>query len=345
MSDEKRARVQLRHSSDQEPGYARKRMGRYWAYFDEKGERVIDREIIDRLNSVALPPAYTDAWFCKDPGGHLQATGIDARGRKQYRYHPLFRASAEQAKFAGLVEFGKALPKVRRRVEADLRKRSLSREKVLAAAVRLLDTEHLRVGNEEYARSNKSFGLTTLRTRHVRNQGQKVKMRFTGKHGIVHEVTITDRTLGRIVKHCQELPGQALFQYINGDGNPHPITSADVNDYIREASGGDFTAKHFRTWAASVIAFEKLLEASEENRKISVVTMVEPVAEALGNTVAISRKSYVHPKLIEVAKERPRDPLPGFEPPPGRKYLSASEVGLLKFLSSSPERGGGSPKD
>jgi len=334
MSEQKRVRVELRHSNDQEPGYTRKRMGRYWAYFDEHGERVTSRGTIDRLNSIALPPAYTDAWFCKDSNGHLQATGIDARGRKQYRYHPDFRASAEKNKFAGLAQFGKALPKIRRQVRADLRKRSLSREKVLAAAVRLLDTEHLRVGNEQYARANKSFGLTTLRSRHVRNQGQKVKMRFTGKHGIVREVTITDRTLGRIVKHCQELPGQALFQYINGDGLPHPITSADVNDYIREASSGDFTAKHFRTWAASVIAFEKLLEASEEQRKISVVTMVEPVAEALGNTVAISRKSYVHPKLIEAARERPRDPLPDFQCPREHKFLSGSEAGLLKFLEA-----------
>ena len=337
MSNEKRSRVQLRHSSDQEPGYTRKRMGRDWAYFDEKGERVTDREVIDRLNSVALPPAYTNAWFCKDQFGHLQATGIDARGRKQYRYHPEFRASAEEAKFAGLVEFGKELPKIRRRVERDLKKHKLSREKVLAAAVRLLDTEHLRVGNEEYARSNKSFGLTTLRTHHVRNQGQKVKMRFAGKHGIIHEVTITDRTLARIVRRCEDLPGQALFQYINGDGVPHPITSADVNNYIREASGGDFTAKHFRTWAASVIAFEKLLEASEEHRKISIVSMVEPVAEALGNTIAISRKSYVHPKLIQVAKTRPRDPLPDFCCPTEHKHLSTSEVGLLQFLQQDAD--------
>lgn len=334
MSDQKRTGAQLRHSSDEEPGFTRKRIGRYWAYFDEHSERVTDRDTIERLDSIALPPAYADAWFCKDSNGHLQATGIDARGRKQYRYHPEFRASAEQSKFAGLTEFGKVLPKIRRQVLADLRKRSLSREKVIAAAVRLLDIKHLRVGNEQYARANKSFGLTTLRSRHVRNQGKKVKMRFIGKHGIVHEVTITDRTLGRIVRTCQELPGQALFQYVNGDGLPHPITSADVNDYIREASGGDFTAKHFRTWAASVIAFEKLLEASEQHRKISVATMVEPVAEALGNTVAISRKSYVHPKLIEVTKERPRNPLPDFHCPRERKFLSASEVGLLKFLES-----------
>jgi DNA topoisomerase-1 len=328
----------LRHSSDCEPGYTRKRMGRYWAYFDEHGERITDRETIDRLNSIGLPPAYTNAWFCKDANGHLQATGVDARRRKQYRYHLEFRANAESSKFAGLLEFGKALPRLRRRVAKDLQHPKLNREKVLAAVVRLLDQEHLRVGNPEYARDNKSFGATTLRSWHVHDEGRKVKMRFTGKSGQTQEVTITDRTLRRVVRQCQELPGQALFQYLNGDGDPHPITSADVNDYIREASGGEFTAKHFRTWGASVIAFEQLLEASEENRKISVATMVEPVAEALGNTVAISRKSYVHPALIEAAKERPRDPLPEFEPPPARKWLSAAEVGLLQFLSRQVRR-------
>lgn len=327
----------LRHSSDCEPGFNRRRMGRYWAYFDEKGERITDREVIERLNAIGLPPAYVDAWFCADPDGHLQATGVDARGRKQYRYHLDFRATAEASKFAGLREFGKALPKLRRRVERDLGRRKLSRDAVLAAVVRLLDTEYLRVGNEQYAKANKSFGATTLLRRHVKQTGRKLKMRFAGKHGIVREVTITDRRLSRVVHKCQELPGQALFQYINGGGEPQQITSADVNDYIREAAGGDFTAKHFRTWAASVIAFEQLLEASEE-RKISVNTMIEPVAEALGNTVAISRKSYVHPALVLVAKERPRDPLKGMERPRARKWLSSAEVGLLKFLSGKPKR-------
>lgn len=327
----------LRHSSDSEPGYTRKRMGRYWAYFDQKGERITDREVIDRLNAIGLPPAYADAWFCADPNGHLQATGIDARGRKQYRYHADFRASAEASKFAGLRHFGKALPRIRRRVDKDLRKRKLSRDTVVAAIVRLLDTEYLRVGNEEYARDNKSFGATTLLSRHVRGKTGKLKMRFAAKHGIVREVTITDRALSRIVRRCQELPGQALFQYVNGDGEPQPITSSDVNDYLREASGGDFTAKHFRTWAASVIAFEQLLDANERN-KVSVNTMIEPVAEALGNTVAMSRKSYVHPALVEAAKDRPRDPLPGIERPPARKWLSSAELGFLQFLSKRRRR-------
>jgi DNA topoisomerase I len=324
----------LRHSSDCEPGYTRKRMGRYWAYFDENGNRVTDRGTIDRLNSIALPPAYTNAWFCKDENGHLQATGIDARGRKQYRYHTGFRARADKKKFDGLLEFGHALTRIRTRVEHDLSQPALSREKVLAALVRLLDTEYLRIGNPRYAKENNSFGATTLLCRHVQTDGGKVKMRFRGKHGITHEVVITDRRLGRIVRQCQELPGQHLFQYINGDGMPHPITSADVNAYLHEISGGDFTAKHFRTWWASVIAFEKLLDASEEHRKVSVATVVEPVAEALGNTVAISRKSYVHPAIIEAVKENPRDPLGEFQQPREWKWLSSPEVAFLKFLEA-----------
>lgn len=332
-----KANLMLRHSSDCEPGFTRRRMGRYWAYFDAKGERITDREVIERLNAIGLPPAYSNAWFCPHPNGHLQATGVDSRGRKQYRYHADFRATAEASKFAGLREFGKALPKLRRTVEKHLNQRKLRRETVLAAVVRLLDTEYLRVGNEEYAKANKSFGVTTLLSRHVRRTGQKLKMRFAGKGGIVREVTITDRRLGRIVRRCQDLPGQPLFQYVNGGGEPQQITSADVNDYIREATGGDFTAKHFRTWGASVIAFEQLLEAGEHN-KVSVNSMVEPVAEALGNTVAISRKSYVHPALVEAAKHFPRAPLKDTERPRARKWLSSAEVGLLKFLSRAKKQ-------
>lgn len=326
----------LRHSNDSQPGFTRKRMGRYWAYFDGD-RRVTDRETIDRLNSIALPPAYKDAWFCKDPNGHLQATGIDARGRKQYRYHPLFRQQQEETKFDGLVEFGRALPKIRRQVDKDLKQRSLSREKVLAGVVRLLDDDFLRIGNREYAKENKSFGATTLLSRQVRDDGRKVKMRFKGKSGIEHEVTITDRTLRRLVRQLHELPGQALFQYINGDGNPHPINSGEVNDYIREVAGNEFTAKHFRTWGASVLAFEQILNQAE-GKRISVNTVVEPVAEALGNTMAMSRKAYIHPALIEAVKERPRDPLGDIERPRARKWLSECEVGLLQFLARKRRR-------
>lgn len=327
----------LRHSSDTEPGITRKRQGRYWAYFDSEGKRIADRDEIDRLNAIGLPPAYEKAWFCADANGHLQATGVDARGRKQYRYHADFRARRESAKYDGLLEFGKALPRLRRRVEQDLKKRALSRETVLAAVVRLLDTEHIRVGNEQYAKENKSFGATTLRRRHVRRTGHGLMMRFAGKHGIVHEVKVTDTNLKRICKRCQELPGQMLFQYLNGDGEPKPISSGDVNDYIKQATGGDFTAKHFRTWSANVIALEQLLKKSEDAR-ITVKTVVEPVAEALGNTPAISRKSYVHPKVLDAVKENPRDPLDGFDRPNGRKRLSTSEVGLLEFLARGSKR-------
>ncbi|QIL02729.1 DNA topoisomerase IB [Sphingomonas sinipercae] len=327
----------LRHSSDTEPGITRKRMGRYWAYFDADGKRITDREEIDRLNAIALPPAYEQAWFCAKPNGHLQATGVDARGRKQYRYHPLFREKREQAKYDGLLDFGKKLPRLRRRVEQDLKRRKLDRDTVLAAVVRLLDTEHIRIGNEQYARTNKSFGATTLRNRHLRRKGSALMMRFTGKHGIAHEVRITDSRLKRICKHCQDLPGQMLFQYLDDDGEPRPIASGDVNDYIKRATGGDFTAKHFRTWGASVIAFEQMLE-KVENARISLKTVIEPVAEALGNTAAISRKSYVHPQLLEALKDDPRDPLNGQGAPAARKRLSSAEVGLLDFLARSGKR-------
>ncbi|HEY1142516.1 MAG TPA: DNA topoisomerase IB [Sphingomicrobium sp.] len=339
MSDEKPARVQLRHSSDSEPGFTRRRQGRYWQYFDESGERLTDRDTIDRLNNLALPPAYTNAWFCKDSNGHLQATGVDARGRKQYRYHHDFRARRDKKKYTGTQEFGAALPKLRKKVEEDLTKPALSRDAVLAAVVRLLDTQYLRVGNEQYARENKSFGATTLRSRHLRQDRGKLMMRFRGKHGIVHEVPITDRNLKRIVAKCHDLPGQHLFQYVDEDGDACAVSSADVNQYIRDATAGDFTAKNFRTWGASVIAFETMLEAAEEEKaKISLKTVLEPVAEALGNTPAISRKSYVHPKLIDAARERPRDPLNGLERPRARKYLSSSEVGLLEFLAGRKRR-------
>ncbi len=222
-------------------------------------------------------------------------------------------------------------------MDRDVRRRKLGRETVLAAIVRLLDTEHIRVGNEEYARDNKSFGATTLRGRHLRRKGSRLVMRFAGKHGIVHEANITDSNLKRIVKRCQDLPGQMLFQYINGDGEPQAVTSGDVNDYIREASGGEFTAKHFRTWGASVIAFDQVLSKAEHAR-ISVKTVVEPVAEALGNTVAMSRKSYVHPAVLDAVKAEPRDPLDGMDRPRGRKWLSSAEVGLLGFLAKPARR-------
>ena len=326
----------LRHSNDSEPGYTRQKQGRAWAYFDGD-KRVTDRDEIDRLNALALPPAYVDAWFCKDANGHIQATGKDARGRKQYRYHADYRARQDASKYDGCREFGEALPKIRKRVEQDMKRRKLDRDSVVAAVVRLLDTEHMRIGNEQYARANKSFGLSTLRSRHLTRKRGKMKMRYTGKHGIVHEATITDASLKRIVGKCQDLPGQMLFQYVNGDGEPQPITSADVNSYIRDASGGDFTAKHFRTWGASVIFFEQMLASADDERQ-TLKTVLEPVAEALGNTPTMSRKSYVHPCLIDALAADPHDPLDGMKRPRARRRLSSAETAFLAFLKKKPKR-------
>jgi DNA topoisomerase-1 len=324
----------LRHSNDRQPGITRQRIKNGWAYFAADGSRITDREEIDRLNAIALPPAYEDAWFCPHPEGHIQATGRDAKGRKQYRYHGRFRDKRDAKKYDNTLEFGAALPRLRKKVAADLKGRKLTRDTVLAAVVRLLDTQYLRIGNEQYAKANKSFGATTLRNRHLKQTGNRLVMRFTGKHGVVHELPITDSNLKRIVRKTRELPGQNLFEYVAEDGGVCAVTSGDVNAYIREASGGDFTAKNFRTWGASVIAFQGMLEAQEDEsvRKVSLKTVLEPVAEALGNTPAISRKSYVHPKLIEAARDNPKNPLGGVERPRARKWMSSEEVALLAYL-------------
>lgn len=329
------AAAKLIYVDDRRPGITRRRSGRYWQYFDALGKRITDRDEIDRLNGIGLPPAYRDAWFCPSRNGHIQAIGYDDKGRKQYRYHPDFRNRQEAAKYDRCPEFGKVLPKLRRRVEADLKKRKLGRDTVIAAVVRLLDGGRIRVGNEAYAESNKSYGATTLRNRHAKVAGRTVKMRFKGKSGIERELKITDATLSRIVKQCQDLPGQQLFQYLDEDGNPHPVTSTDVNDYIREATGADFTAKHFRTWSASVIAFQQICAAGEEG--VGLTAMLEPVAEALGNTPAISRKSYVHPAIVEAVKEAPRRRL-ALHCPRASKYLSGAERGLIAFLGRKMTR-------
>jgi DNA topoisomerase-1 len=313
------------------PGITRRKRGRYWQYFDANGSRITDRDEIDRLNAIGLPPAYERAWFCPDPCGHIQAIGYDAKGRRQYRYHTQFRDQQDAEKYAKLAAFGHALPKLRKRVQEDLDKHAVSKDAVVAAVVRLLDCEHIRVGNEQYAKENKSFGATTIRARHVKQLGRKVRMKFKGKHGIERELTITDRNLTRIVRKVQDLPGQHLFQYVDNDGQACPVSSADVNAYIKQATGGDFTAKHFRTWGASAIFFEQLCE-HDEGEKLGLRTALEPVAEALGNTPAISRKSYVHPALIEAVKDNPRDPLGGLQCPRQGKYLSRAERGLIMFL-------------
>lgn len=331
----------LCYSDDSTPGITRRRKGRYWQYFDADGKRIADRDEIDRLNAVGLPPAYTDAWFCPKPNGHIQAVGWDEKGRKQYRYHPDFREKREAVKYDRLRDFARALPKLRRRVQADLRKRKLTRETVIAAVVKLLDTGCIRVGNEAYARDNRSYGATTLRNRHAKVSGRTLKMRFKAKSGKERELRITDATLSRIVKRCQDLPGQHLFQYVNGDGEPQPVSSTDVNDYIREATGDDFTAKHFRTWSASVIAFEQVCESDGEG--VGLKAMIEPVAEALGNTPAIARKSYIHPALVEAVKGRKRKGLAGLKCPRATKYLSSAERGLAAFLAKTGRRNSRTP--
>jgi DNA topoisomerase-1 len=325
----------LRYIDDTGPGITRRKRGRYWMYFDSKGERITDRDEIDRLNAIGMPPAYERCWFCSHPNGHLQAVGYDSKGRKQYRYHPDFRAEQEAHKYERLAAFGRALPKLRKKVEEDIAGKPTSYEAVLAAIVRLIDTTHMRVGNEEYAKENKSFGATTLRNRHAKVVRGKVRLTYNGKHGIKRTVTITDRNLVRIAKRTQDLPGQHLFEYRDEEGNVRPATSGDVNDYIKAATGEDFTAKDFRTWGASVIAFETMLERLDEVGKVRLKSVMEPVAEALGNTPAISRKSYVHPALIEAAKDA--GAIGERKLPRATRHLTAAERGLIEFLDALPE--------
>ena len=325
----------LCYVDDALPGITRRKLVRGWAYYDAKGKRIVDRDEIDRLNRIALPPAYVDAWFCPSPHGHIQAIGYDEKARKQYRYHGDFRNAQESAKYDRCADFGRALPLIRARVESDLAARGLDKQTAVAAIVRLLDLGKVRVGNEGYAQANKSFGATTLRTRHARVQGSRLSLQYRGKSGQQQRLTVEDRGLARLVRRCQDLPGQHLFQYLDAEGVPHPVTSSDVNAYLRDVTGGNFTAKHFRTWGASVLAFKALVEAGSKG--LSLKTMLEPVAAALGNTPAISRKSYVHPALIELARA---GGLKGEEPlrlPRATRYLSGAERGLVAFLEGLAE--------
>jgi DNA topoisomerase I len=302
----------------------RRKFGQVWAYFDSDGHRIRDQHEIIRLNAIALPPAYADARFNSDPIGHLQAIGTDARGRRQYRYHLDFRASQEAAKFGLCFEFGAALPKLRKTLNAQLSAGATRRETVIAAIVRILDTAYLRIGNEVYRQANKSFGLTTLRNRHARVHGQSLDLQYRGKGGIMRKVRVNDRSLLRIVRRCQDLPGQCLFQYESKTGDICPVTSTDVNAFLRENMGDEFTAKHFRTWHASIIAFDCLQSG------LSPKLTLDRVAEALGNTPAIARKSYVHPLLLEAQPEA----LQAIKLPPASKYLTKAERGFLRWLET-----------
>jgi DNA topoisomerase-1 len=319
------------------PGITRRKVRHGWGYWDAEGKRITDRDEIDRLNAVGLPPAYRDAWFSPKPNGHIQAVGWDERGRKQYRYHPDFRAAREAEKYDRCAVFGEALPKLRARVEDDLQTRTLGKERAVAAVIRLLDMGHVRVGNEGYAKENRSFGATTLRKRHADVTAGRLKLQYRAKSGKTCTLTITDRSLIRFVRKCQDLPGQHLFRWLDAEGEAHPVTSSDVNDYIREATGDEFTAKHFRTWSASVIAFEALATADKD---IELNTMLEPVTIALGNTPAIARKSYVHPALIELAKGDQAAFREHLDLPRATRYLDRYERGLIAFLGgdTGPQR-------
>jgi DNA topoisomerase I len=320
--------MQLAYVDPEMPGITRHKAARGWAYRDAKGERITDAAEIDRLNAIALPPAYIDTWYCTSPDGHIQAIGHDARGRRQYRYHPDFRSKQDAAKYDRCADFGRVLPLLRARVEADLGSKPTERNAVIAAIVRLLDIARLRVGNEAYARDNKSFGATTLRTRHAKVSGSTLSLQYRAKSGIMRKLSISDKGLLRVVRKVQDLPGQQLFQYLDDNGTPRPIGSADVNAYIREAMGDDFSAKHFRTWGASVIALEQVLTASRSGTPLKLLDLLEPVAQALGNTPTIARKSYVHPRVLDlVTTEWTADKLPR-----KTRWLTGAERALIDLL-------------
>jgi DNA topoisomerase-1 len=292
----------LRYVDDHDPGIRRVKTPAGFGYRHADGSRVEDEDTLARIRALVLPPAWTDVWICPDPNGHIQATGRDQRGRKQYRYHDGWRQARDESKYERLVAFGRALPRLRARVSADLRRRGLPREKVLAAVVRLLEITLIRVGNSEYAKANKSFGLTTLRDRHAKFTAGGVTFEFRGKSGKLHSTGLRDRRLAGIVKSCQDIPGQRLFQYLDADGQRHAVESADVNAYLRAAMGDDFSAKDFRTWAGTLSAVRALLQqpkpGTETEAKRQQALCVKAVAGLLGNTPAVCRKAYIHPAVL-----------------------------------------------
>jgi DNA topoisomerase I len=293
----------LRYVSDTQPGIRRKKAGKGFTYVGADGKPIRDPKELNRIRSLAIPPAYSDVWICPNPNGHIQATGRDARGRKQYRYHPKWREVRDETKFGRMLAFSEALPKIRQQVERDLNRQGLPREKVLATVVRLLECTCIRVGNDEYAKSNRSYGLTTLQDRHVEISGSSLRFEFRGKSGKTHSVNLNDRRLARIVQRCQALPGEDLFQYVDDDGVRQTVGSGDVNDYIREISGQEFTAKDFRTWAGTLLAVAALSEvgafSTQRQAKSNVLRAIDRVAEQLNNTRAVCRKYYVHPAVFE----------------------------------------------
>ncbi|WP_434665377.1 DNA topoisomerase IB [Paraburkholderia sp. A3BS-1L] len=328
----------LRYVDDSHRGYTRERIDGAFVYFDTRGKRIKDDAEIRRINALAVPPAYTDVWICPDPHGHLQATGRDARGRKQYRYHPRWRETRDATKYERLLAFGTALPKLRAQLARDLALDGMPRDKVLATVVRLLDITLIRVGSEEYARENRSYGLTTLLKRHLTVSSDRLRFRFRGKSGIEHDVAVSDARVARIVRRCMELPGQELFQYLDADGARHSVSSSDINEYLREITGVEFTAKDYRTWAGSVFALAALRklewETATQARK-HVVGTIKKISQLLRNTPAVCRKCYVHPAVIEAFEA---GALAQALPAARRRGLKADEAALVAFLKSDAKR-------
>jgi DNA topoisomerase I len=333
----------LRYVTDAIAGIRRETAGDEFRYVDPKGRPVADPEELGRIRSLGIPPAWTEVWICPSPQGHLQATGRDAKGRKQYRYHSRWREVRDQTKYDRMIAFGEALPRIRARLEHDLALPGMPREKVLAAVVRLLETTMIRVGNEEYVRQNHSFGLTTMRNRHVDVSGATLRFHFRGKSGKKHDIELHDRRLARLVKRCREIPGHHLFEYLDSEGQSHPIGSGDVNDYLHEIAGQEFTAKDFRTWAGTLLAIQSLRELglceSETQGKKNIVHAIDAVTERLGNTRAVCRKYYVHPLVLEAyldgtLLEQCRV-IETAEPSGG---LSAEEAAVLAFLRERAAR-------
>jgi DNA topoisomerase-1 len=335
----------LRYVSDNDPGYQRRRAGKGFRYLDEHGKPLRDSAALQRIRALAIPPAWTQVWICPHPQGHLQATGRDAKGRKQYRYHARWRAVRDENKFDRMLSFGQSLPRIRERTEQDLALPGLPRAKVQATLVRLLETTLIRIGNEEYARANRSFGLTTLRDSHVRVKGGALRFQFRGKSGVRHTVSLHDRRLARIVKRCQDLPGQVLFQYLDEAGNQQCIGSADVNEYLREITNEDFTAKDFRTWAGTVLAAFALHECTQfgspTELKRNIVTALKAVSARLGNTPAVCRKAYVHPAIWELyGCGALQEALAGFLTEPrnwNQTWLQPEEAAVLRLLQDHLE--------
>lgn len=322
---------------DAMPGITREKMADGWRYRDAAGRLIRRKSEIDRLNGIALPPAYTDAWFCPADNGHILATGYDARGRKQYRYNPEFRLARESRKFDGLAGFARLLPLVRRRVADDLAGTGIGRERAIASIVRLLDSGSIRIGNDQYAKANRSFGATTLRMQHVTVSGPTLQLRFRAKSGQWQDIALTDKALARFVRTMQDLPGQRLFQYRNSAGDLAALGSHDVNDYLRETMGADCTAKHFRTWAASAHAFALIIDADPA---ISPVNLATEVAARLGNTPAVARKSYIHPALMELAHSEEAQAAfrASCRLPRSSRWLARHERGLIAWLDDAAPR-------